>query len=76
MWKNDYSASRLAKFATRTGTIICCFYLFCYLLSFLYFFRPEYNLPVPVPLETASHMEEVRLYNEQKKAAMAAGQQL
>nr|CAH0100310.1 unnamed protein product [Daphnia galeata] len=40
-----------------------------------YTHRPEYNLPVPVPLETASNMEEVRLYNEQKKAAMAAGQQ-
>lgn len=41
-----------------------------------YIFRTEYNLPVPVPLETASNMEEVRLYNEQKKAAMEAGQPL
>nr|CAH0100329.1 unnamed protein product [Daphnia galeata] len=41
-----------------------------------YTHRPEYNLPVPVPLETASNMEEVRLYNEQKKAAMAAGQHI
>ncbi|XP_057375327.1 ubiquitin carboxyl-terminal hydrolase 5-like [Daphnia carinata] len=36
--------------------------------------RPEYHLPVPVPLDTASNTEEVRLFNEQKKAAMAAGQ--
>lgn len=36
--------------------------------------RPEYHLPVPVPLETASNMEEVRLYNEKKKAAEAAGE--
>nr|CAG4639793.1 EOG090X0181 [Daphnia pulex] len=41
-----------------------------------YTHRSEYNLPVPVPLETASNMEEVRLYNEQKKAAMATGQPL
>ena len=50
-----------------------CFVIYCH--SYI-FFRPEYNLPVPVPLETASNMEEVRLYNELKKAAMAASQQL
>nr|CAG4636782.1 EOG090X0181 [Ceriodaphnia reticulata] len=41
-----------------------------------YTYRPEYTLPVPVPLETASNTEEVRMYNEKKKAAMAAGQPL
>lgn len=41
-----------------------------------YTYRPEYHLPVPVPLETASNMEEVREYNERKKAAEAAGQPL
>jgi ubiquitin carboxyl-terminal hydrolase 5/13 len=45
-------------------------------LIIIHAFRSEYNLPVPVPLETASNMEEVRLYNEQKKAAMATGQPL
>ena len=38
--------------------------------------RSEYHLPVPVPIETASNMEEVRLYEEKKKAAQAAGQPL
>lgn len=38
--------------------------------------RSEYHLPVPVPLETASNLEEVQLYEEKKKAAQAAGQPL
>nr|CAG4646818.1 EOG090X0181 [Megafenestra aurita] len=41
-----------------------------------YKYRTEYNLPVPVPLETASNLEEVRLYDEQKKAAQTSGQPL
>lgn len=41
-----------------------------------YTHRPEYHLPVPVPLETASNLEEVQEYNERKKAAQAAGQPL
>nr|CAG4650743.1 EOG090X0181 [Simocephalus serrulatus] len=42
----------------------------------LYKYRSEYSLPIPIPLETASNMEEVRLYNERKKAALASGQPL
>jgi len=38
--------------------------------------RSEYHLPVPVPIETASNLEQVHLYEERKKAAQAAGQPL
>ena len=41
-----------------------------------YTYRSEYHLPVPVPLETASNLEEVQAYNEKKAAAQAAGQPL
>nr|CAG4646044.1 EOG090X0181 [Macrothrix elegans] len=41
-----------------------------------YSHRPEYHLPVPVPLETASNIQEVDEYMERKKAAEAAGQRL
>jgi len=41
-----------------------------------YTYRSEYHLPVPVPVETASNLKEVQLYEEKKKAAQAAGQPL
>ena len=38
-----------------------------------YTYRPEYHLPVPVPLETATNLDEVKAYEERKKAAEASG---
>nr|CAG4638254.1 EOG090X0181 [Cyclestheria hislopi] len=41
-----------------------------------YTYRPEYHLPVPVPLETASNLDEVRQYEKRKKEAETTGQSL
>ena len=38
--------------------------------------RSEYHLPVPIPLETSSNLEEVRLYEERKREAESTGQPL
>ena len=38
-----------------------------------YTYRPEYHLPVPVPLETAANMDEVRAFEERRKEAAASG---
>ena len=36
--------------------------------------RPEYHLPVPVPLEKALNLSDVAEFEERKKAAQLAGQ--